>query len=178
MFECALFGMSKERLELAGVPFCRVEKIYEAGGKKAIVIVERGNAEWKVGFYDVPDRNKQRISITRKCSWYTLAGDYDRLLSAMGYTRMRTIALEGFRYDRNGYAIEMSKLRKASDVFDSSEEEELSEVTSEPLCLFEYYLVKAFVCTENVTEGEEVLNSAFSELADVVKLTKPILSIF
>jgi len=186
MFECALFGMCRERLALEGLPFHRVERVYESSGRKAVVYVEKKQAE--VAFYEIPDRNKQRMSIVRETRRFSLKGSYDEFLKAIGYTRVcgpgrsaASNAVEGFRYCRSGYTIELSRLRRATAILDSSEEEEemRNEIVAEmPGCLYEYYLVKVFVLTENVIEGEEILNSAFIELNDVVKLTKPSLLLF
>ena len=159
MFECAVFGMTRDKLELGGRPFRRTEKVYQAGEKKAIVqIGEKITAT----FYDIPDRNKQRISIARKISTVELTENYEKFLTAIGYTVLRTNLIEGY----NGYAIEMSRIIKNEDLPDATAD------------LFEYYLVKVFVNTENVNEGVEVLNEAFQELNQVIKLTKPMPSIF
>lgn len=177
MFECALFGITKEKLPLDGDAFRRIETIYEAGGRKAVVFGEKKKTE--VCFYEIPDRNKQRGSVAREVRNVELQGDHMKFLEAIGYKKKRTNAVEGLRYYRSGYTVELSRLRKPIEMLDSSEEEELMEKQPEvPESLFEYYLVKVFVLIEDIGLGEEIINTAFVELGEIVKLTKPTLAIF
>ncbi|ELA41609.1 uncharacterized protein VICG_01357 [Vittaforma corneae ATCC 50505] len=178
MLECALFGMCREKLGLSGKQFSRIEKVYETGGKKAIAHIEKGRDEMEIHFYDTPDRNKQRMSIVRKKTVVPFTKDYDKFLTAIGYKNLCVNLVEGFRYYRNGYTIEITKMKRTKDILDSSEENELVSSPDLPECLFEYYLVKVFTNTESVNVGEEILNTAFHELNDVVKLVKPAPSIF
>lgn len=178
MFECALFGMCREELRLSGRQFSRVEKAYGVDGKKAIVHIEKSRGDVEVCFYDIPDRNKQRMSITRKKTIVSFTSEYDKFLTAIGYKSLGINSVEGFRYYRNGYIIEISKMKRMEDVMDNGREEELAGSSDLPECIFEYYLVKVFVNTENISEGEEVLNTAFHELSDIVTLVKPVLSVF
>lgn len=160
--------------------FERMEKTYQTDQKKAILYKEKSDKNGvKICFYSIPDRNKQRMSIARKITTITLQEDYEKFLVGIGYKNTRTRLVEGYRYYRNGYIIELSKMKRASDIQDSSEEEILEEVEQNiPEFLYEFYLVKVFVNTENPVEGEEILNMAFNELSDVVKVIKPSVQCF
>lgn len=180
MFECALFGMSKEKLPWSGLKFNRVEKTYSCDRKKVVVSIKksRNGDETTLSFYDQPDRNKQRISITRQTDNVTFKGDYNKFLTQIGYSYVTSINVEGYTYHRNGYVVEISRLKRKVEIVDSSEEEEEVVDDEIPECLFSMYLVKAFALVEKINDGENIINMAFQDLNDTIRLTKPDLSFF
>ncbi|KAM0681437.1 hypothetical protein GINT2_000639 [Glugoides intestinalis] len=180
MFECALFGISKQKLQWNGVKFNRIEKTYLCDRKKVIVGIKksRNGEETTLTFYEQPDRNKQRISITRQSDSVIFKGDYNKFLTQIGYSYVTSINVEGYAYHRNGYVVEISRLKRKVEIVDSSEEEAETADDEIPECLFNTYLVKAFALVEKVNDGEHIINMAFQDLNDTIKLIKPDLNLF
>lgn len=189
MFECALFGTTNRKIEsFSGNPFLRTEKVFRNEDKRAVVYIQKINNQRRitVTFYDTPDRNKQRSAVV--CKIHKLRQDrdflennYESLLNEMGYFEVKSNLVEGFRFCRNGFVVETSRLKKKSEIIDSSEEDDF-ELKEDPKkqddCLYDLYLVKVYSVTENVMEGEQILSRAFSELNETVKLVKPNLTVF
>lgn len=186
MFECALFGLTNKRINLSNEkPFTRTEKIFKNKDKRAIVQIQKINNRKRVliTFYDTPDRNKQRSAVVCKIQRIEedrnfLEENYEQFLNEMGYFEVNSNLIEGFRCCRNGFVIETSRLRKKNEIIDSSEEEVFETKENTAAQLYNTYLVKVYSITENVIEGEQILNRAFSELNETVKLIKPNLSVF
>lgn len=178
MFECALYGTSKEKFQWKGEKFNRIEKTYRSSNKRAVLYLEKDKKRFvQIVFYEQPDRNKQRISIASKRTSVEFAGDCDQLVSEMGYTHVSTNNVEGYKYNRNGYTIEISRFKRKEEIVDSSEEEDVVQ-NETPEILFENYLVKLYVLTESINEGEQIINTAFQDLNDSIKLFKPDLGLF
>lgn len=191
MFECSLYGLLRKKFEWAGENFRRIEKTYSNGTKKAFVYVEStkksGNTPENlhtsstsvVVFKETPDKNKQRISVVSKITKVSLPGNVGPFLAVLGYEHSASNVVEGFRYLRNGYQVEITKLKKADNLVGGSEGENASDRKHDvPAEFLKLYLVKVFVETENVNEGEMLLENAFQELCGQVKLVKPSLSVF
>jgi Med18 protein len=130
-------------------------------------------------YRDFPDRNKQRTTVSTKVYKSAIDSDPDAFLTLLGYKLEYTNCLEGYRYMRNSYIIELTKFKKPEDMIDSSEEEQSTmPQQSLPKAIYEHYLVKVFVETEDGVEGENILNAAFEELKSKIKLVKPTLAWF
>lgn len=178
MFQCALFGMTNEKFEWNSDKFTRTEKVYRNKQRVAVVIVDSQlKTVFPVIFYDLPDKNKQRISVVSKIV-KTEIENYESFLNMLGYLPIKTNQISGFRYQRSGYIIELSKFYKKHNLDSSEEEEGRDDSSNIPSLMYDKYLVKVFVETEDVTFGEIILQKATIDLVEIVKLQKPNLSLF
>ena len=156
MMECALYGLRAGPLRWAHAVKQRTERVYRNGAARMCADEEHGRHV--LTFRDAPDRNKLRTSVVTKISRSVLLdGDPDALAQAIGFTLCSTSVLEVHSFTRSGYQIEMS--REAGNA-------------EEP------FLVKVFVECDDVIEGEKVIDKAYRELEDMVKVTKPPLTWF
>lgn len=188
MFECSIYGLTRRKLEWKGEKFKRIERVYAKNSKSAIINSdvdsshEKSSSVSTIIIKETPDRNKQRTSVVSKLTKLKILNkseNEDKLLCTLGFKYVHTNVLEGFRYLRNGYQIEITKIVKKEEIVDSSEEENLDSESKEISSSFcKYFLVKVFVETENVHEGEKLLEDAFHELIGQIKLVKPDLFVF
>lgn len=177
MFQCALYGITNEKFEWNSEKFNRTEKVYRNKQKKAVVYSEMCFKNTLM-FFDLPDKNKQRTSVVTKMVKTEINENYEEILEALGYSIVRINHVQGFKYQRNGYSIEISKFIKKEDSIDSSEEENNCNSEEIPSILFTDFLVKVFVDVSDISVGEQILQKASSDLVDSIKLLKPNLSIF
>lgn len=187
MFECSIYGLLRRKFNWKGEKFRRIEKIYKSNTKTAIVCMDGlSTQDVNITIRETPDRNKQRSSIVTKITKLSVPSKLntedrpeDLFLTTLGYSYAATNILEGFRYLRNGYQIELTRLVEDEEIVDSSEEANYDKKRSEiPPSFYKYYLVKVFVETENIIEGEMLLENAFHELIGIIKLVKPDISVF
>jgi hypothetical protein len=178
MLECSVYGLLAKKPN-KGIKFRRTERIYSDGIKTRIVVkdyYEDGTSINETILKETPDRNKQRISIVQKITKLNIK-DSDLFLKTLGFNYIGLNTIEGYLYFRNGYKIEISRIMQNEDVVDSSEEDNLNE-NEIPEELLKYWLVKVFVETESITEGENMLEKAFQELNGEIDLIKPNLAVF
>lgn len=189
MFECSLYGLARKKFEWAGENFRRIEKVYSSGTKKAFVHIDsirhqgtmpgREIRSSEIIFREPPDRNKQRISIASKITRIPATENTETFLDVLGYKHLISNVVEGSKHLRNGYQVEITRLRSSDDLIDSSEEEAIAtESHGIPPDFSRFYMVKVFVETESVNDGEALLENAFQELSGQVSLIKPSLSVF
>lgn len=187
MFECSLYGLLRKKFEWPGEKFNRVERVYSKGIRKAFLYIESARPPTEtehpcsssvVVFKEAPDKNKQRTSVVSKISKVHVSENIETFLNALGYEHSTSNTVEGFRYLRNGYQVEITRLRKAEDQAGSIQEGGFSTQNDMPPEFLKFYVVKVFVETQNVNEGEMLLENAFQELSGQVNLVKPNLSVF
>lgn len=184
MFECSLYGILRRGFDWKGDKFERIEGVYTDGVRKAFLCSETPSNDIYIVFKETPDRNKQRISVACKITKLVVNGGKSMdsgkaLLDSLGYRYLSSCLVEGVRYLRNGYQIETTRFKKKEEVVDSSEEEEMDERSREvPPDFLKHYLVKVFVETEDVIEGEQILDNAFQDLHEEIRLVKPNLTVF
>lgn len=178
MFQCALYGITYKKFEWNSEKFNRTEKVYKSKQKKAFVYIDDGAASRNtLVIFDQPDRNKQRTCVVTNMTKGDIIDSYDELLTSIGYSLTRTNYVQGFRYQRSGYIVEISKFISKEAVVDSSEEEEKCSENI-PSLLYTNYLVKVYTETNDVALGEQLLQKASLDLIDDIKLITPDLSIF
>lgn len=187
MFECSLYGISRGILEWKGEHFKRTEKIYLKNNKKAFISTEtyyNKNSSTYITIREIPDKNKIRSSVVCRCN--KLIPDEDNavnnsvhILETIGFDYIKTNIVQGIKYLRNGYYIELTKILKEEDIVDSSDEEDYNgkefNATSKMLI---FYLVKVYVLSEDPTEGEKILENAMMDFEGIIKIVKPDLACF
>ncbi|MDN5249692.1 MAG: hypothetical protein QWI73_06380 [Alphaproteobacteria bacterium] len=158
MIECALFGVAKQKFEWNGEEFERAETVYKAG-KSTVLLIEERISDVKnthLVCRELLDRNRQRRSVIFKVHRSRIPEDVssEDLLNAIGYSPVSKNIVSGIRYARPRYTVELTQSLSAK--------ESINE-----------YLVKAFVESENIPEGEACLDEAYSDIADYAQITKP-----
>lgn len=177
MLECSVYGILIKKLN-KGVKFTRTEQVYSDGTRTGYVVknIVDGEIKEEIIIKEIPDRNKQRISIVQKIIKFDSSNNA-ALLKTIGFEPISYNRVEGYLYYRNGYKIEISRLRPAEETVDSSEENNFGN-NEIPKDFLKYYLVKVFLETEDINEGEMLIEKALQDLNGEVELIKPSLHVF
>lgn len=120
-------------------------------------------------YKEVPDRNRKKTSIITTVRKMQMGHgqDPDAFLALLGFKGGDTNLVDVKICDRKRYIIEFSRFVQDS-----------AAPASKPVALYKYYLVKVATVVDDPNIGEAVLDDAYRDLEDDIKLVKPALHCF
>lgn len=173
MIECSLYGIASKIFDWTGKSYHRKESVYSKGrnticirtstpiDRAALSSHDRQNshpAEVELIIREEPDRSKDKACMVRKQSRSRLisGGDPHMLMGALGYQLVGRTDCEVHEYRRRGYSVELSRM-----------------LSKEKNGLSTHFLVKVYTESPEAATGERIIDTAYKELEEFVKLTKP-----